>query len=188
MASRKTGMTFHNHEQRGRQIAERICRRLKLSNADRERITWLVEYHQYLGEATRLRESKLKRILAMPGIEELIVLHRADAMASYGESPQVDYCERYLREEPTGPINPPPLVTGHDLVRHGMNPGAQFATILEQIREAQLDRLINSKREALEWIDRRLASQGPEEDQPPRRQERAGMREKMRGEMEGGGQ
>jgi poly(A) polymerase len=152
--------TFHNHEQVGRQIAEGICRRLKLSNAERERITWLVEFHQYLGEAKRLREAKLKRTLAMPGIEELLALHRADAMASFGECPQVDYCEYYLKVQPAGPINPPPLVTGHDLVRHGLSPGSHFATILEQIREAQLDRTLNSKREALEWLDRQLAQPG----------------------------
>jgi poly(A) polymerase len=156
-------MTFHNHEQVGRQIAEKICRRLKLSNSERERIAWLVEYHQYLGEAKRLREAKLKRILASPGIEELLALHRADALASFGECPQIEYCEYYLRVQPAGPINPPPLVTGHDLVRHGLSPGSHFATILEQLREAQLDRVVNSKREALEWLDRQLADQGQPE-------------------------
>jgi poly(A) polymerase len=154
--------SFHNHEQVGRRISDDLCRRLKLSNSERERVTWLVEYHQYLGEAMRLREAKLKRILAMPSIAELLALHRADALASVGEAPHVDYCEFYLREQPAGPIDPPPLVTGHDLVRHGLNPGAHFAAILEQVREAQLDRVINSKRDALEWIDRRFASGEPE--------------------------
>jgi poly(A) polymerase len=151
-------LTFHNHEQEGRRIVDTVCRGLKLSNVERERITWLVEYHQYLGEAKRLREAKLKRILAMPGIDELLDLHQADALASFGECPHVDYCRYYLRAEPGGPINPPPLVTGHDLVRHGLSPGNHFSRILDQIREAQLDRIINSKREALEWLDRRLAS------------------------------
>ncbi len=152
--------SFHHHEQEGRRIANDLCRKLKLSNAERERILWLVEYHQYLGEAKRLRESKLKKMLAMPGIEELLALHRADALASFGECSQVEYCEYYMQAQPTGPINPPPLVTGHDLVRHGLSPGSHFATLLEQIREAQLDRVVNSKREALEWLDRRLTSQG----------------------------
>ena len=150
-------LTFHHHEQVGRQIADGLCRKLRLSNAERERIDWLVEYHQYLGEAKRLREAKLKRILAQPGIEELLALHRADALASFGQCHQIEYCEYYLRVQPAGPINPPPLVTGHDLVRHGLSPGTHFATILDQIREAQLDRVVNSKREALEWLDRRLA-------------------------------
>ena len=150
--------SFHNHEAAGREIADDLGRRLKLSNSERERVAWLVEYHQYLGEARRLREAKLKRILASPGIEELLALHRADALASTGDASQIDYCEFYLRTQPGGPINPPPLVTGHDLQRHGHVPGPHFAMILEQVREAQLDRIVGSKREALEWIDQKVAA------------------------------
>jgi poly(A) polymerase len=148
--------SFHYHEQAGARIADRVSRALKLSNAERERIQWLVANHQYLGEAKKLRESKLKRMLAEPGIEELLALHRADALASTGNTEQVDYCADYLKEQPSGPINPPPLITGHDLVRHGLEPGPQFASLLEQVREAQLDGQIQSKRAALEWIDRKL--------------------------------
>jgi poly(A) polymerase len=149
------GYSFHHHEKVGARISEKLCRDLKLSNVERERITWLVEFHQYLGEAKKLRESKLKRILAEPGIEDLLALHRADALASTGNTEHVDYCEYYLQTEPAGPINPPPLITGHDLVRHGLQPGAHFASILEQVREAQLEGQIQSKRAALEWVDSR---------------------------------
>ena len=162
--------TFHNHEQVGRGIAERICRDLKLANADRERIAWLVEYHQYLGEAMKLREAKLKRILAEPGIEELLALHRADALATSGDATHVDYCEAYLRDQPAGPINPPPLVSGHDLARHGLKPGPRYKELLELVYEAQLDRLVASKKDALEWLDHHLAAEpgidpGPQTDQ-----------------------
>ena len=98
--------TFHNHEQEGAAIADQVGRRLKLSNSERERITWLVRFHQYLGEAKRLREAKLKRMLAEPGIEELLALHRADALASTGDLQQVDYCLDYLENQPTGPDQP----------------------------------------------------------------------------------
>jgi poly(A) polymerase len=150
--------TFHFHEQAGARIAERSCLWLKLSNAERERITWLVANHQYLGEARKLRESKLKRILIHPGIDELLALHEADALASFGQSEEVDYCRRYLAQEPAGPINPPPLINGHDLVRHGLKPSARFATLLEQLRDAQLEGAIHNKREALEWVDRQLVA------------------------------
>jgi poly(A) polymerase len=149
--------TFHNHEQVGARIAANLCHQLRLSNTDRDRITWLVEFHQYLGEAKTLRESKLKRILAEPGIEELLALHRADALASTGDTSQVDYCEFYLREEPAGPVNPPPVLTGHDLARHGLTPGRQFKEILAAVRVAQLERIVHNKREALEWIDQKIA-------------------------------
>jgi poly(A) polymerase len=144
---------FPNHEQVGAQIADAVCRDLKLSNAERDRIQWLVTFHQYLGEAKKLRDSKLKRILAEPGVDELLLLHRADALASTGNTEHVDYCDYYLRVEPAGPINPPPLITGHDLVRLGLKPGVEFAKILEQVREAQLEGQIETKHAAVEWVE-----------------------------------
>ena len=150
---------FHDHEQASARIAERLCHSLKISNAERGRITWLVAHHHDLREVRKLRESKLKRILANPGIEDLLALHEADSLASFGHSDDVEYCRRYLRSEPTGPINPPPLVNGNDLIRHGLVPSARFATLLEQLRDAQLDGAIHSKREALEWVDRQLAAE-----------------------------
>ncbi|MGZ3316839.1 MAG: CCA tRNA nucleotidyltransferase [Isosphaeraceae bacterium] len=150
--------SFHSHDQVGSRIADRLCRNLRLSNVERERINWLVAFHQYLGEAKKLREAKLKRVLAQPGIDELLALHRADALASTGDTEHVDYCAYYLENQPAGPINPPPLLTGHDLVRHGLEPGAHFAVILETIREAQLEGRVQSKREVLDWVDRYMAT------------------------------
>ncbi len=163
--------TFHNHEIVGRRIAEHLCRDLRLSNAERDRVAWLVEYHQSLGEAKALKESRLKSILSMPGVVELLDLHRADALASTGDARQVDYCEWYLQNQPQGPINPPPLLTGHDLQKRlGLEPGPHFKAILDAVREAQLERVLGSKVEALEWVRRRIEEGGsfdrPDEDSP----------------------
>jgi poly(A) polymerase len=144
---------FLNHELAGARIAERVCRDLKFSNAERDRITWLVTFHQYLREAKKLRESKLKRILAEPGIDELLALHRAIAVATTGDTEHVDYCDYYFKVQPSGPINPTPLLTGHDLVRLGLEPGAKFAKILDHVRELQLEGQIQTKPEALDWVD-----------------------------------
>jgi poly(A) polymerase len=157
---------FPNHEQVGAKIAVQLCRSLKLSVAERERISWLVGHHQDLKEARKLRESKLKQILAKPAILDLLALHRADALASTRSTAHVDYCEHYLRDQPAGSINPPPLLTGDDLVRHGLSPGPSFKRILEQTRVAQLDGKIRNEREALEWLDRWL-DQGVEGPPPP---------------------
>jgi poly(A) polymerase len=150
-------MSFHNHEIVGRRIADDLGRALKFSNAERERICWLVENHQALGEAKDLRESRLKRFLSSPGIGELLDLHRADALASTGDTQQVDYCVWYLENLPQGPIDPPPLVTGHDLQKRlGLQPGPHFKALLDEVREAQLERVVSSKAEALDWLRRRL--------------------------------
>jgi poly(A) polymerase len=133
--------------------ADALARGLRLSNADRERTAWLVTHHRDLVDAPNLGDARLKRMLAKPGIDELLAVHRAVATASTGDVRHVDYCEDYLRTEPSGPIDPPPLLTGDDLVRHGLKPGARFATLLDQVRDAQLDGRIGTRDEALAWID-----------------------------------
>ena len=112
---------------------------LKLSNAERDRIGWLVENESALTDAAGLPRHRLKRLLASDGIDDLLALHRARAVATTGDVAHVAYCEAYLRDRPDGPIGPPPLLTGHDLIRHGLRPGPGFAAMLEAVRDAQLD-------------------------------------------------
>jgi poly(A) polymerase len=152
--------TFYNHEHVGRRMAAEIGLRLRLSNDERERIEWLVEHHMYLSGAKQMRLAKLKRILVHPGTEELLALHRADALASTGSTEAVDYCEQLLRDLPDTELNPPPLITGHDLVRLGLEPGPQFKQILDSVREAQLDGTIRSKKDALALVRRLLEGPG----------------------------
>jgi poly(A) polymerase len=141
-------ITFYHHESIGRELANRICLRWKLSSAEIRRICWLVEYHQYLGKAMQMKESKIKKILSEPGVEELLDLHEADALASTGDKSQIDYCRFYLKDQPQGPINPPLLLTGHDLARLGLNPGPIYKIVLDYVRDAQLDRRIQNKSQA----------------------------------------
>lgn len=150
--------TSDRSEQVGRRIAEQVARDLKLANAERERIAWLVEHHHDLDEPTQLREARLKRLLAAPGIEDLLALHRAKALATIGHAENVAYCEAYRRDEPTGPIQPPPLLSGHDLADHGLKPGPRFKRYLEAAYDAQLERQVATKSEALAWLDRFDAS------------------------------
>src|SRR5205814_9112597 len=55
--------TFYYPEHVGRRLAEEIGLRLKLANAERERIEWLVEKHQFLCDVRTMRTSKLKMTL-----------------------------------------------------------------------------------------------------------------------------
>jgi poly(A) polymerase len=146
--------TFHSHEHVGARLADEIALRLRLSNAERERIVWLVEKHQYLADARRLKPSKLKTILAHPGIRELLALHRADALASGRDVDHVEYCERLLGEWTDAELCPPPLITGDDLKRRGLQPGPLFKKLLDAVREAQLDGTIHTAAQAWELIER----------------------------------
>jgi poly(A) polymerase len=153
--------TFYGHEHVGRRMASDICLRLKLSNEERARVEWLVERHQYLADAPQMRVSKLKALLAHPGIGELLALHRADALACGRGTEHVDYCERKLREwTASGQLNPPPLITGDDLKALGLTPGRQYKELLGAAREAQLEGQVATRADALDLVKRLQA--GPE--------------------------
>jgi len=146
--------TFYHHEHVGARMADEIALRLKLSNAERARIVWLVEKHQYLADAKRMRPSKLKAVLNDPGIHELLALHRADALASGKTIEHVEYTEHLLREWTPEDLNPDVFVTGHDLIHLGVLPAPLYKRLLDAVREAQLDGTIKTRQEALELLHR----------------------------------
>jgi poly(A) polymerase len=144
--------TFYYHEHVGARLASEICQRLKLSNADCERVEWLVEKHQILCDARQMRTSKLKALLVHPGIRELLDLHRADALAWGHSTDHVEYCENLLREWTEADLDPPPLISGHDLARLGLKPGPLYKKLLDAVREAQLDGTITTPKQAIELV------------------------------------
>jgi poly(A) polymerase len=146
--------TFHGHEHIGKRLTGVAGRRLKLSNTEIDRAQWLVEKHQYLCDAPTMRPSKVKPILVHPGIGELLALHRADSVASGRSVEHVEFCERMLRETPPEELNPPPLLTGNDLLAIGWEQGPLFKTVLDAVREAQLEGKVKTNDEAI-----RLAEQ-----------------------------
>ena len=148
--------TFHYHEHVGARLAGEIGLRLKLSNAECERIFWLVEKHQYLCDPKGMKTSKLKTMLNHPGIDELLALHRADALAWGRSVEHVEYCEFLLKEWTPDDLNPAPLLTGHDLTRRGLEPGPKFKVLLDAVREAQLDGTVKTQPQAWELIERLL--------------------------------
>jgi poly(A) polymerase len=156
--------TFYGHEHVGKRLAGEIALRLKLSNEERERAEWLVEKHQILCDVRQMRTSKLKVLLIHPGIRELLDLHRADALASDRGVEHVEYCEQLLRDWSADDLNPPPLLTGHDLARSGLQPGPQFKRLLEAVREAQLEGTVKTPKEARDLVDRLV--QGDESGGP----------------------
>jgi poly(A) polymerase len=141
--------TFHGHEHVGKRLTGVAGRRLKLSNAEIDRAQWLVEKHQYLCDAPTMRASKLKPILVHPGIGDLLALHRADSVASGRSVEHVEFCERILRETPPEELNPAPVLTGDDLLALGWPQGPLFKTVLDAVREAQLEGKVKTKDEAI---------------------------------------
>jgi poly(A) polymerase len=67
------------------------------------------------------------------------------------------HCEELLRRTPPEELDPPPLVTGDDLIELGLKPGKQFREILDAVREAQLNEEIARREEAMSLVHRLIA-------------------------------
>jgi poly(A) polymerase len=152
--------TFYHHEHVGRRIASEVCERLKLSNEERERVEWLVERHQYLADAPQMRPSRRNPVLIHPGIDELLRLHEADALASGHSLDHVAFCWELLAKRTAVDLNPPPLLTGDDLKAMGVQQGPIYKRLLDAVREAQLDGTIATKEQAIALVQLRLGEWG----------------------------
>ncbi len=131
----------------GKPVAAQVARRLKLSNDEKDRIEWLVANHAGLRNASHLRPSERHPLLTHPGIGDLLALMRAE-----GRFEDAEQCSHLLRTTPREVLDPPPLLTGNDLVAMGWRPGPKFKTILDEIRRKQLDGELTTRAEAEAFV------------------------------------
>ncbi|MBI5795208.1 MAG: HD domain-containing protein, partial [Planctomycetes bacterium] len=143
---------FNLHEKVGADMTARICDRLKTSNAEKDRIVWLVLKHLYFKDAQKMRLSKLKRLLAEEGYPELAELCRIDALASSGDLSDYHYCQEMFSKLSHEEVKPKPLITGHDLIDMGLKPGPVFKDILTKIEDEQLEGNLTTKEAAIEMV------------------------------------
>jgi len=144
--------TFHGHTRDGSRMAESICRRLRMSNATIERVSFLVDQHLRHCSARDMKQSTLKRFLGQDGIEELLEVVRMDGTSSSSDLGDYQFCSDSLRDMPEEVIKPTPLVTGHDLVEMGMKPGPRFKELLATVEDAQLEGRLETREQALELL------------------------------------
>jgi len=140
-----------------------VCRRWRLSNKETDRVCWLVEHHAALKGARSARWSALQRVLVAEGIDDLLALAEAAAGGGCGNPEEVAWCRSVL-ERPRELLDPPPLLTGDDLIRHGVPTGPQYRVLLERVRDAQLDGEVQTKADALALVDRLLEEDGGKTD------------------------
>ncbi|MCC6143498.1 MAG: CCA tRNA nucleotidyltransferase, partial [Candidatus Hydrogenedentes bacterium] len=139
---------FNNHDKVGARMTEAICRRLRFSRCETERIVWLVEQHMRLAALPDMRESKRKRMAREDGFDELVQLGRLDSMASHGDTAWIDWIESYRAGLAPEDARPEPLVRGADLIEMGYAPGPLFAEIITAVEDAQLEGAIRTTEEA----------------------------------------
>jgi poly(A) polymerase len=145
---------FDGHVEVGVKMAEEICRRLRFSNDETEQILALVDNHMRFGQATRMKESTLKKFLRLPEFDEHLALHRADCLASHRNLSTYEFVQQKRTEIPPEKMRPVPLVRGDDLIAQGHLPGPRFREILNAVEDAQLEGRLPSRDAALEFVRR----------------------------------
>ena len=144
---------FNGHDRIGAEMASDILKRLKFPNKVIEEVTEMVVNHMTFKDVQKMREAKLKRFMARPTFEDETELHRVDCLGSWGGLDNYDFLNQKRTELDNEPIIPPPLLTGKDLIEIGWEPGPRLGEVLTKVQDMQLEKNLNSKEEALDWVN-----------------------------------
>jgi tRNA nucleotidyltransferase/poly(A) polymerase len=144
---------FDGHVEVGVKMAGVICRRLRLSSHQTERVLALIQNHLRFKDLPQMRRSTQLRFIRMDGFEEHLELHRLDCLASHGNLSNYELARRLLQETPPEEIKPQRFVRGEDLIAAGYTPGPRFKEILSAVEDAQLEGVIHSRDDAMRFVE-----------------------------------
>lgn len=140
------------------QVAEDLMRRLKAANDERKAVVHLCTHRDALRNPREKRLAYIKRLRAQAGFDDLLDLTEAVEQFETGKHEDADYCRHLVSEWTENDFDPPPVITGEDLIEAGLPPGPNFKPILDAIRDAQLDGVVTNRREGLEMLQQLRAS------------------------------
>jgi tRNA nucleotidyltransferase/poly(A) polymerase len=143
---------FSNHDVAGARMAADLLRRLKAPSTLVEQVHDVIANHMNFMNVQKMRLSTLKKFLARPTLEDEMVLHRVDCLASHGDVSNYDFIRQKQKEMPVQEIKPPALLSGRDLIALGMAPGPLFGKILGEAYDLQLEEKLTSREDAMEWV------------------------------------
>lgn len=153
--------SFFRHELVGAEMADAICKRLKLSTAERERVVAIVSNHMffYTPDWTDGTVRRFVRRVGPGGVDDLFALREGDiAGRGFDEDPDVELGELRRRIAAVAAADAALKVTdlaidGKDVMRVlGIRPGPQIGVVLERLLERVLDDPSLNQRDRLEAL------------------------------------
>lgn len=155
--TRADRIRFHGHVERGVELVEAICERLRFSNATKQRVLALVANHMKFAHVRDMRRSRLRRFVEQPDFKDHLELHRLDCLSSHGLLDNHDFAQQhYERVQAEEPFVP--LLTGRDLIAAGYEPGPVFGKVLAEVRELQHEGVLADREQALAFARGRVAA------------------------------
>ncbi|MCL2845171.1 MAG: CCA tRNA nucleotidyltransferase [Chitinivibrionia bacterium] len=147
---------FNRHDEKSADITYEIARRLKMSSAETKDIGACIRNHMKFMFVQKMKKSKLNTFLARETIDIEIILHEADCFSSHGMMDNAEFLLKKIEEIPPEEIKPLPLVKGDDLLAMGFTQGKILGDLLKEIYENQMDGLLDTKEQALDFAKNRL--------------------------------
>lgn len=161
-------ITFYGHEKVSAELFKTRAEILRFKKALISRVTNLIKNHMrpfhLLNEKEESKltvRAKRNLIRDVPNLEELFIVCMADSLASRGPDKEENYEERLknffkelllFKKNFEKEIIKKRLITGDDLISLGFKPGPIFKEILQEIEILQMEKSLNSKEEALNYV------------------------------------
>ncbi len=139
---------FHGHDCLGAEIADGILRRFKFPNKTRETVVAAVSGHMRLAHSPKMREAKLRRLLAAPSFPVELELHRVDCASSHRKFDIYAFLLDKLAEVSNQTKLPPPLLNGREIIAMGVQEGPDVGKIMATLTDMTLEGAISSKNDA----------------------------------------
>lgn len=152
---------FYGHAKVSADMADSILRRLKFSNAERERIVTLIGYHDYQFEPNARCANRLIAKLGAENAQLLMIVRFADLYAhgvnyaNFGEmnplrKAQVIYLYLAVAVFEDRKFSLKDLaISGSDLIHCGYTPGPMFSSCLNHLLKLVIDGTVSNKRDVL---------------------------------------
>jgi len=169
----KDRITFYGHEKVSAELFKEMAEKLRFKRDLIDRIYILIKNHMrpfhLLNEKEKGRltlRAKRNLLRDVPYLEDLFIVCMADSLASQGPDKEPDYEKRLiaffnelfeLKEQLEKESKKKRLITGNDLIELGFKPGPIFREILQDIELKVLEKKLNSKEEALKYIEEKYS-------------------------------
>lgn len=149
--------TFYNHEYVGARLAERLCRSLKFSTVDSERIVNLVRNHMFYYNAGEVTAASVRRLIKKVGkenLKDLIDLRISDRLGS-GTKKAEPYKLRHLQymfeRVQNDPVSVKMLkINGTDLMDElKLSPSPKIGEILDVLLGEVIEDPVKNEKEIL---------------------------------------
>lgn len=128
---------------------EELSQHWRWSTDERKAIELAIRHRETILAADQHPWSVIQPLLMLPQCDTLLALADAWAIAEGCSPTGVQYCRQRLATWSPEALDPPPLLTGKQLIELGYRPGRSFKQVLQTVRDLQLDGQLDSSAAAL---------------------------------------